>query len=295
MKREITTRFGIALGGGAARGFGHIPMLEVFDELGIKPAVIAGCSMGALLGAIYATGMPARQIREHAERLLTTRLDFARYVFQSKQTKVSELLALRGLMSMHVEGAKLVDLAFPGDLPQTFEELKIPMKIVATDYERMEPVVFTKGSLRDAIGASIAIPGIISSPLINGRVHVDGGVTNPVPFDLVRGDCDVAIAIDVTGKPPEVNAEKASNMDLAVGSLLIMFQQLADTRRALNPPDIYIRPPVAKFGVSEFFRAKEIMAAADAEKDHLKRAIALRLETADSDIAAHEWANHLGS
>lgn len=270
-------RIGLALGGGGARGIAHIAMLEVFDELNIKPHVIAGCSIGAVVGACYAAGMSAAELRTHAQKLLANRIDFARYVFGSRKTKLTDVLSLKGLLSVHLEGTKLVDLALPDHLPQTFEQTRIPIKIVATDFERMEEVLFTTGSLIEAAGASIAIPGIISAPLINGRVHVDGGVTNPVPFDHVRADCDIVVAIDVTGKPKPLTNTKPSNMELAIGSLLIMFNQLAESRRALSPPDIYIKPAVEGFGATDFFKVNEMLAAAEPAKEQLKRALQLRL------------------
>ena len=270
-------RIGLALGGGGARGLAHITMLEAFDELGITPTVIAGCSMGAVIGACYAAGMSAKELREHAQKLLSNRIEFARYVFGSRKTKLIDMFSLKGLLSLHLEGNKLADLALPDHLPQTFETTRIPFKVIATDFERMEEAVITSGSLVEAVGASIAIPGIISAPLINGRVHVDGGVVNPVPFDHVRRESDIVVAIDVTGKPRPLSNAKASNMELAVGSLLIMFNQLAESRRALSPPDIYIKPAVDQFGAGDFFKVTEMLAAAEPAKEQLKRALQLRL------------------
>ena len=138
-------RIGLALGGGGARGLAHIALLEAFDEMNITPAVIAGCSMGALVGACYAAGMSAKELRLHAEKLLANRVDFARYVFGARKTKPLELLSLKGLASMHLDGERLADLALPDNLPRNIEETRIPLKIIACDYERMEEVVFTSG------------------------------------------------------------------------------------------------------------------------------------------------------
>jgi NTE family protein len=264
-------KIGIALGGGGARGFAHVPMLEAIDELGITPAMITGCSMGAIIAAAYASGMSGKDIRAHIESLLANRMDFARYVFGKRQTKITDLLSFGSLQSLHLEGAKLADLALPDHLPKMIEDTKIPLKLIATDFERMEETVFTSGPLLEAVGASIAIPGLIASPRINGRLHVDGGVTNPVPFDHLRADCDVVVAIDVTGKPKPLTAKKPGNLETAVGSLFIMFNQLAATRRALSPPDVYVVPPVDQFSTGDFFGAPAIMSAAATAKDELKR------------------------
>ena len=270
-------KIGLALGGGGARGLAHIPMLEVFDELGVKPAIIAGCSMGALIGAAYACGMTAKDMRLQAEKILGNRMGAARYVFGTRGSKIGDIFSLRGLLSLHLHGEKLVDLALPDSLVQNIEETQIPLRIITTDFERMEERVLSSGSIVKAVAASIAIPGLIVGPRIDGHVHVDGGVTNPVPFNHVREGMDIVVAIDVTGKPKALARAHPSNMELAVGSMLIMFNQLAELRRAVSPPDVYIRPEVEGFGSREFFKPREIFEAATASKDKLKRALELRL------------------
>ena len=272
-----TPKIGLALGGGGARGLAHIPMLEVFDEMGVKPAIIAGCSMGALVGAAYACGMTAKDMRAHAEKLLSNRMDAARYVFGTRKSKIRDILSLQGLLSLHLHGETLVDLALPDDLPQNIEDTQIPLRIIATDFERMEERVISRGNIVQAVAASIAIPGVIVGPKIEGHIHVDGGVTNPVPFDHAREGMDIVVAVDVTGKPKPARRKHSSNMELAVGSMLIMFNQLAELRRAAAPPDIYIRPEVDHFGSGEFFKARDVFEAASLSKDKLKRALELRL------------------
>lgn len=270
-------RIGLALGGGSARGLAHIPMLEVFDEMGLKPSVIAGCSIGALIGAAYAGGMSAAEIRARAEMLLATRVDALRHVFGSGRARVTDLLALRGFSSLHLDGQTLVKLSLPDTLPQTFESLVIPLKVVATDFDDMEERVIESGPLIPAVAASIAIPGVILAPKIDGHVHVDGGVTNPVPFDHVRRDSDIVVAIDVTGTPKPPSRNGHTNMELAVGAMLIMFHQMANLRRAAAPPDIYIRPSLQAFSAGDFFRVRELFEAAGTAKDQLKFELDKRL------------------
>jgi NTE family protein len=267
----------LALGGGGARGLAHIPMLEVFDELGLKPAIIAGCSMGALVGAAYACGMSARDMRVQAEKILSKRMDAARYVFGTRGSKIGDIFSLQGLLSLHLHGEKLVDLALPDFLPKNIEDTQIPLRIIATDFERMEERVISRGNMVQAVAASIAIPGLIVGPKIDDHIHVDGGVTNPVPFNHAREGMDIVVAIDVTGKPKALLRKHPSNMELAVGSMLIMFNQLAELRRAAAPPDIYIRPEVERFGSGEFFKPREIFEAASLSKDKLKRSLELRI------------------
>jgi NTE family protein len=102
-------------------------------------------------------------------------------------------------------------------------------------------------------------------------VHVDGGVTNPVPFDHVGEGTDLVVAIDVTGRPRPPVRLHHSNMELAIGSLLIMFHQVAELRRKLTPPDIYVAPPLLAFSGGDFFKLKELFVAAQPAKDQLKR------------------------
>jgi NTE family protein len=136
--------------------------------------------------------------------------------------------------------------------------------------------VFTTGPVIEAVGASIAIPGVISGPRLNGHLHVDGGVTNPVPFNHARAD--ITVAVDVTGRPKPLVKKSPSNIELAVGSLLILFNELAELRRTHNPPDIYITPSVERFGAADFFKVQEILAAAQPAKEQLKRALEMRLK-----------------
>jgi NTE family protein len=252
-------------------------MLEVFDELGLKPSVIAGCSIGALMGAAYAGGMSAKEIRDRAETLLVNRLGAMRYAFGEKRINPFDLLVLKGLSSLHIQGDTLVGLALPDTLPTLIEDLPIPFKVIATDFDMMEERVIESGPLRKAVAASIAIPGVILGPQYDGHTYVDGGVTNPVPFDHVRQGVDIVVAIDVTGRPRAANGTNRSNMELAVGSLLILFHQVAGLRRAITPPDIYIRPAIDDFTGGDFFRIKEVLGQTGPAKDELKRELEKRI------------------
>ena len=267
---------GLALGGGSARGLAHIPVLEVFDELGIKPKVIAGCSIGSLLGAGYAGGLSAKDIRERAELLLSDRIGALKFAFGQKRINPFDLLALRGLASLHVHGEKLAGLVLPETLPEMIEDLPIPFKVIATDFDMMEERVIETGPLAKAVGASIAIPGVILGTQYDGHTYVDGCVTNPVPFNHVRAGVDIVIAVDVSGRPREANGKNRSNMELAVGSLLILFNQVASLRREINPPDIYVRPAIDSFSGADFFRIREVIEQAQPAKDQLKRELEKR-------------------
>jgi NTE family protein len=268
-------RIGLALGGGSARGLAHIPMLEVFDELGLKPCVIAGCSIGSLIGAGYAGGMSARDLRERAEMLLSNRVSAMRYAMG--RAGFFDLLAMRGLGSMHLHGETLARLVLPDTLPKNIEDLPIPFKAVATDFDDMRERVFESGPLVRAVAASIAIPGVILGPEIDGHTYVDGGITNPLPFDLVRPHADITVAIDVTGRPRPQAGKARGNMELAIGSLLIMFHQVAELKRANGRPDIYIEPALNSITGADFFRLADVLKAAEPAKDQLKRELEKRI------------------
>jgi NTE family protein len=270
-------KIGLTLGGGGARGLAHILMLEAFDELGVKPAIIAGCSMGALVGAAYASGMSARDMRARAELLLNNRIDAMRYVFGTRKSRITDIFSLKGLLAMHIQGAKLVDLAYPDNFPKNIEDTQIPLRIVATDYQLMEEKLFSSGDMVTAVGASIAIPGVIEGPSIDGHLYVDGGVTNPVPFNHARDGMDIVVAVDVTSRPRDFRRAHPTNQELAIGAVLIMFNQIAELRRQASPPDIYIRPDVHNFGAGDFFKVRELFEAAQPAKEELKRALEMRL------------------
>jgi NTE family protein len=268
MTREYP-RIGLALGGGSARGLAHIAMLEAFDEAGVVPTSMAGCSMGSLIGVCYAAGIPAREIRAHAVRLLSNKTDLLKHVFGEKKFKPLDLLSFSGLKGLHLSAEQLVRIALPDAVPDRIEDLKIPMKLIATDYSTMSERVFSEGSIVQAVAASIAIPGVISGSMIDGHLHVDGGLVNPVPFNHVRESSDLVIAVEVTGKPKLVNGNHPSNIEVAIGSLLIMFSQIAKLRRAIDPPELYFTPDVTNVVSSDYFRINEILAAAEPEKKRL--------------------------
>jgi NTE family protein len=268
-------KIGLALGGGSARGLAHIPMLEVFDELGLRPSAIAGCSIGALIGAAYAGGLSAKDIRERAEMLLANRIGAMRYIMG--RAGIFELLAMRGFGSMHLQGETLAGLALPDTLPKHIEDLPIPFKIIATDFDDMCERVIEKGPLIKAVAASIAIPGVILGPQYDGHTYVDGGITNPLPCDRVREGSDIVVAIDVTGRPKPPVKKHRGNMELAVGSLLIMFHQVAALKRATQQPDIHIEPELNDFSAGDFFRLGDMLKAAQPAKDRLKRELEKRI------------------
>jgi len=272
-------RIGLALGGGGARGLAHIAMLEVFDELGVKPAVIAGTSAGALIGAAYACGVPAAAIRAHARQVLSNRVDFARHLFGRGRGTLSTLIDVQFLGSVQVGGETLTRLVLPEGVAARLEDTVIPFKVIATDFYARRTAVIEEGPLVAAVAASIALPGLVAAPRIDGRVMIDGGITNPVPFNHVEAMSDIVVAIDVTGGPVEQTRRAPRNTDLAFGAFQIMQKAITAQMLDKGAPDILITPDVDRFRVLEFFRVDEIIEAARPAADELRERLNQALNT----------------
>jgi NTE family protein len=262
----------LALGGGGARGLAHILVLEVFDEMGIRPRVIAGTSIGALLGATYALGIPAYRIRALAEETLGRRFDLARQLFAARSDPVQKLLRLLPIRSSLLSPAALLDLLVPEFGERTFADLAIPLKVVATDLGARDAVVISEGKLKTAVAASIAIPLIFSPVADGGRLLVDGGLVNPLPFELVMDEADITIAVDVSGASKEgVLAERPTAVEVLMQSVQILEKSITRQKLHSVQPDIYVEVNLDQFGALEFWRPKEILAAAEPVKDRLRR------------------------
>ena len=174
-------------------------MLEVFDELGLKPKVIAGTSIGALFGAAYASGLSARLIKAHTEEVLSQRFGLTRYLLSARSEPVQRFLNILPIRSSLLKPELLLDLMLPSKVARDFAHLAIPLKVVATDFYAQEQIVLDSGDLRSAVAASMALPALFTPVTRDGRVLMDGGLVNPLPFDVLKGDADITVAIDVSG------------------------------------------------------------------------------------------------
>src|SRR5690606_36088046 len=270
----------LALGGGGARGLAHILMLEVFDELGIKPTIIAGTSIGALYGAAYASGLSAKQIRAYTEEILGRRLDLIRQLFASRSEPVQRLLRVVPVRSSLLNSATLLDLLYPDQVAKDFSELSIPLKVVATDLASQEAVVLDSGPLRPAVAASIAIPVLFSPVILDERMMVDGGLANPLPFDLIDGAADITVAIDVNAKTAKADiGPRPTAVEVIVQSIQILQKSITRERLRYRRPDILIQVAVDQFAVLEFTMPREILEAAQPAKEILRRELLRVLET----------------
>src|SRR5690606_17197196 len=145
-------RIGVALGGGSARGLTHIPYIEAMDELGLKPSVISGTSIGALIGAGWAAGMSGRELRHHSFEVLGTMRTIAAKLWATQIRGLGGLL--KNGITMQLDATSIVDAFTPVDFPLQFKDLKVPLYIVATDFQSWHQVVFNSGLLRPAIAGS---------------------------------------------------------------------------------------------------------------------------------------------
>lgn len=266
-------RIGVALGGGGARGLAHIPFIEAMDELGLKPARIAGTSIGALIGAGWAAGMSGSELREHAFSVLGTVRLIAEAVWNVQRPSFGGLL--KNGVSIQVDAEGITHAFLPDAFVQDFSELAIPFTTVAADISNWQPARFSAGSLRPAIAASLAIPSLFRPVRHEGRLLIDGGVVSPVPLAEANEDVDILIGIDVNGTPRGwPDGAEPSLFDVGFVASQIMTGALVRAEMAAHPPDLYVQPPVDAVGIMEFWRVRDIVADAGKDKESFKRALA---------------------
>lgn len=274
----------LALGGGGARGLAHIPILEAFDELGVRPKVIAGTSIGAIFAAAYASGLSGRQIRAHTYEVLRKRLDLVRDLYAARVRTTRRIWNVFAARTAFLAPDRLLDIVLPPRIAHDFEHLAIPLKIVASDFYAQEPVVFTSGPLRQAIAASMALPVIFEPVIAGGRVLIDGGLVNPLPFDVLNGEADLTIAVDVSGAPVRrPGQEKPKAWEALFASNFIFERTIIREKLKSRHPDIYIDAGTSRFQILDFLKVDEILEAAAPAKERLKAQLArvLKAETVE--------------
>jgi len=264
----------LALGAGGANGLAHIPVLETLDELGQRPSRIAGSSIGAVVGALYASGMSGQEIRalvlesftlEDSPSLGDMLMEDATRWADLIEVDLGDggLLSSDGAISFLLENLKT----------RNFEELEVPLQVVAGDLWGREPVVMASGDLSSAVRASIAIPGVFRPVQRDGRTLVDGGTVNPVPFDLFSDDCALVIAVDVSGvRTPPKNGEQ-SYFETVFNAVKVMQQAIVAAKRRQGEPDIFLAPAIRDIRALEFYRAEEVFEQARPVQEQLRRAL----------------------
>ncbi|MCP4182701.1 MAG: patatin-like phospholipase family protein [Hyphomicrobiales bacterium] len=253
------TKIGLALGGGGARGIAHIHVLEAFDDLGIKPSVISGSSIGGIVGAGYAAGMSGAEVREYAIKTFTKSSKILSKFWNTPRPAVGKLFDKIPNRFAEIDPLRIMNSFLPSGLPREFSQLTIPMKIIVADFYDMTELVLSEGDLFQALAGTAAIPVLFRPQIINERLVVDGGILNPVPFDVFGDDMDLVVAVDVVGRPVGNNPNLPSRRELGYGTLQLLMQRITSLKIEQKKPDLMIRPDIHGYRVLDFLKTEEIL------------------------------------
>jgi NTE family protein len=270
--------FALALGGGGARGLGHIAVIEALDEMGVRPAAIAGASMGALIGAAYAAGMTGKELRHHVINLAHDRSAIFRGLMTARGGRIVDMFSSGFGGWTLVDAEKFVTQFLPEPIPEDFADLPIPLTVATSDLYRRCEVPISSGPLKPALAASIALPALLRPVVIDGRVLIDGGATNPLPFDHLRGRADVVVAVDVAGEPAEDRVDLPNPWEALVITVLVMANAIIREKLKHSAPDLMLRPNVGIFRTLDFTQASAIIRAAEPVKEQIKEKLGKLLE-----------------
>jgi NTE family protein len=278
-------KIGLALGGGGVRGMAHIAVLEALDELGLRPNIIAGTSMGAIVGALYASGMDGRAIRELVQRHIILKDDKWRDLLEKKGDllKWVQAFSIEFSRGGFISSQRFLNFLLNEIQKTTFEDLKIPLLVIATDYWTAAEVIFEKGDLLPAIQASMAVPGVFAPVCIDERVLVDGGVANLVPYDHLLERADLTIAIDV-GRIRTIGEERIPNaLESVLGTFDIMQTAALTEKMRHRKPDIYVRMEIHDVRMLDFGKVEEVFQQAKPSVEALRKELANRKLVPDAD------------
>lgn len=265
-------KIGIAFGSGGARGIAHLLMVEALDELGIKPVIISGSSIGAIIGAFYAAGFTAKEMKKILDQLINPKssiiLDF---FMKSDIIKLLTMFDPQFIKSGIIKGEKFQKYLESNLKIKNFDELEIPLKIVATDYWNKEQIIFEEGELFPAIRASYSLPGLFTPVKIKNKILIDGGAVNPLPYDIIKKHCDITIAIDITSFRTMNGKEIPATVDSVFTAYQIMQNSIIQEKLKQSRPDIYIKPEIYDVRVFDFLKADLIFDQTKKSKKELKK------------------------
>jgi NTE family protein len=227
-------KLGLALGGGAARGFAHVGVIQVLEEAGIAPSLVVGTSAGSLVAAFYASGKSGAQLQRVSEAMDEATL-----------TDWTVPLLSRGMM--RGDGLARYVAALTGG--RKIEDLPLPLGIVATDLHSGQGVLFQRGDIATAVRASSAVPAVFEPVRVAGRDYVDGGLVSPVPVRFARQmGADVVLAVDISSAP---ESNKANDM------LQVLLQTFTIMSKSINAfelkeAEVVVRPALMGVGSAAF-------------------------------------------
>lgn len=240
---KIPPRIGLALGGGAARGFAHVGVIQVLEEAGIRPSLVSGTSAGSVVAALYASGKTGKQLQHVAETMEeATIADWTLPLFNRGMLRGD---ALARYVNGQV-GAKLI------------EDMALPLGIVATDLNTGQGMLFQRGDTGTAVRASSAVPAVFLPVRISGHEYVDGGLVSPVPVRAARQmGAELVIAVDISNAPES---------NLAGGTLDVLLQTVSIMSKSINyfelkEADIVVRPALLGVSSADFGSRKKSIEA----------------------------------
>jgi NTE family protein len=272
--------FALALGSGGARGLAHIAVIEALDDMGVKPVAIAGTSIGAMIGAAYAAGLSGKDIRHHVLALAHARGELRRRFMKARAGTFADILSGGLSQATQMDAEKACAQFLPENLPSDFSSLGIPLTVMATDLYRRQEIALGSGPLHPALAASIAIPGIFRPVVIGGRVLIDGGTTNPLPYDRLAGLAEIVVAVDVFGAPAADRIDMPSIWESLYLTVLVMGGAILTAKLNHSAPDLLIRPNVTIFRGMDFSQASAVIRSAEAAKAEIKEKLGKLLNAA---------------
>ena len=236
-------KLGLALGGGAARGFAHIGVIQVLEENGIKPDMVVGTSAGSVVAAFYASGKTGAQLQWLADSMDESQLTDWTVPFMSRGMLRGE--ALGRYINTQLNGAKI-------------EDLKIPLGIVATDLQTGDGILFRRGDIATAVRASSAVPSVFEPVRIGNKDYVDGGLVSPVPVRYARQmGADIVIAVDISSRPED--AKTTDMLKVLLQTFSIMGKSISQLEMA--QAEVVVRPAMSDVGSTEFAARKKSIEA----------------------------------
>lgn len=297
-------RTGLVLSGGAARGLAHIGVLKSLEEQGVQIHAIAGTSMGAVIGGLYAAGYSVDELEKLAleldwQQVLSDDPPRQDIPFRRKQDDrdflVKRKLSFRddgslGLPLGVIQGQNLAllleRLLVHTSDTRDFDRLPIPFRAVATDIANDQKVIFRSGHLPQAIRASMSIPAVFAPVEVDGRLLVDGGMVDNIPMDVARDmGVDRLIVVDI-GTPLQPREQLLTVIDVLNQSITMMTRRNSEAQLAtLRPEDLLVQPMLAAYGATDFARADQLIEAGYRAGDALERRLTAMRSQSGGNLA----------